>query len=286
MAEGAGAGLMQQSGQDLASWKCFSYIYCARSGKSWLCRTYRAHRVEKDTFLEVSRFEEGRVPQTTRWQDVRRWQTKRNSGSKRSWSVIDRKRVLVTNVATQQRLDTHQAESEITNGLHDTLTCCHAHYTILGFVTWLPTGEYFLMKKLTNDSHPFSSLSQVRVGLSRNGLPASRFRDKWQIWDGKRKICFSPSRIVTFLPFQKNLYLRGQKVTFFGKDVTKNVTSSKKCFRVQDRHVLPRKVTKVTRHIFSHRKRWQKWRHSPKSETWTWEEIGLRPTLSMPHFFE
>jgi len=30
MAEGAGARLMQQSGQDLASWKCFSYIYCAR----------------------------------------------------------------------------------------------------------------------------------------------------------------------------------------------------------------------------------------------------------------
>jgi len=46
MAEGAGAGLMQQSGQDLASWKCFSYIYCARGGKSH-CWWYRAscHRV-------------------------------------------------------------------------------------------------------------------------------------------------------------------------------------------------------------------------------------------------
>ena len=52
MAEEAGAELMQQSGQDLASWKCFSYIYCARGGKSWLCRTCRAHRVEKDTLLE------------------------------------------------------------------------------------------------------------------------------------------------------------------------------------------------------------------------------------------
>ena len=40
--------------------------------------------------------------------------------------------------------------------------------------------------------------TKIKVGLSPNGLPASRFRDKWQIWDGKRKTCFSPSRIVTF----------------------------------------------------------------------------------------
>jgi len=60
MAEGAGAaGLMQQSGQDLASWKCFSKICCARGVKSWLCRTYGAHRVEKDTMLEANRFEGG-----------------------------------------------------------------------------------------------------------------------------------------------------------------------------------------------------------------------------------
>jgi len=42
----AGAGLMQQSGHDLASWKCFLCIYCARGRKSWLCRTYQAHSVE------------------------------------------------------------------------------------------------------------------------------------------------------------------------------------------------------------------------------------------------
>jgi len=59
MAEEAGAGLMQQSGQDLASWKCFPYIYCARGGKSWLCRTHPARRVEEDTLLEVNRFEGG-----------------------------------------------------------------------------------------------------------------------------------------------------------------------------------------------------------------------------------
>jgi len=61
MAEGTGAGLMQQGGgQDLASWKCFLYIYCARGKKSWLCRTYQAHRVEDDTLLEANGFEGGR----------------------------------------------------------------------------------------------------------------------------------------------------------------------------------------------------------------------------------
>jgi len=59
MAEGAGAGLMQQSGQDLASWKCFAYMCSARGGKSWLCRTHQAHRVEEDILLEVKRFEGG-----------------------------------------------------------------------------------------------------------------------------------------------------------------------------------------------------------------------------------
>jgi len=64
MAEVAGAGLMQQSGQDLASWKCFSYIYCTRGGKSWLCRTYRAHHIEEDTLLESNRFEGGHTDNT------------------------------------------------------------------------------------------------------------------------------------------------------------------------------------------------------------------------------
>ena len=59
MAEGAGAGLMQQSGQDLASWKCFSYIYCARGRKYWLCCTYQVHNVEEVILLEVDRFAGG-----------------------------------------------------------------------------------------------------------------------------------------------------------------------------------------------------------------------------------
>jgi len=50
---------MQQSGQDLALWKCFLYIYCARGGKSWLCRTYQAYHVEEGIVLEVNSFEGG-----------------------------------------------------------------------------------------------------------------------------------------------------------------------------------------------------------------------------------
>jgi len=54
----------------------------------------------------------------------------------------------------------------------------------------------------------------------------------------------------------------------------------KKYFCVRERHFLPRKVTKVTCGIFCQRNRWQKWRHPPKTETGTWEEIRLRLTLS------
>jgi len=68
----------------------------------------------------------------------------------------------------------------------------------------------------------------VWVGLSRNGLPASRFRDKWQIWDGKRRICFSPSRIVTFLPVQKNFVPAGPKCDVFRKGCDKKRHKLKK----------------------------------------------------------
>ena len=59
MAEEVGAGLMQQSGQDLASSKRILYMYCAGGGKSWLCGTYQARRVEKRSFSKVSRFDGG-----------------------------------------------------------------------------------------------------------------------------------------------------------------------------------------------------------------------------------
>jgi len=37
-----------------------------------------------------------------------------------------------------------------------------------------------------------------------------------------------PAESSHFFPFKKVLYRRGQNVTFFGKDVTKNVTRKKK----------------------------------------------------------
>ena len=48
--------LMQQSGQDLASWKCFLYIYRAQGKKSWLCCTHRAHSVNAVPFFFLFSF--------------------------------------------------------------------------------------------------------------------------------------------------------------------------------------------------------------------------------------
>ena len=50
---------------------------------------------------------------------------------------------------------------------------------------------------------------------------------------------------------------------------------------VRERHIVPRNVTNVTRHIFCHRKKWPVWRHSPTSETGSWEEIRVRPILTV-----
>jgi len=107
---------------------------------------------------------------------------------------------------------------------------------------------------------------RLRVGPSPHGLPASRFRDMWEIWDGKRNAFLVQAESSHFFPFKKVLYRRCQNVTFFGKDVTKNVTSYKKYFRVRERHILPRNVTNVTRHTFCDRKKWQMWRHSLRRE--------------------
>jgi len=220
------------------------------------------------------------------------------------------------------------------------------------------------------------------------GLWISEVSDKSET--GRAKYFSVLAESSHFFPFKKVLYRRGQNVTFFGKDVTKNVTSSKKKFRVRecqgrskpelenlrleprtqdlarfwnsvlfqaeprkmmwqcdeivtfvpssrkivtflqvlkkhfrnlvashrlgtwnvtkcdenvtshhfvtvphsnpgpgsgkipawnDPHILPRNVTNVTRHIFCHRKMWQIWRHSLESETGTWEDTRLRPTL-------
>jgi len=79
-------------------------------------------------------------------------------------------------------------------------------------------------------------------------LHASEISDKSKT--GREKYVSVPAESSHFFPFKKVLYRRGQNVTFFGKDVTKNVTSSKKYFRVRERHILPRNATNVTRQIF------------------------------------
>jgi len=100
----------------------------------------------------------------------------------------------------------------------------------------------------------------VWVGLSPKGLPASRFRDKWQTWDGKRKTCFIPSRIVTFFPVQKSFVPAGPKCDIFREGCDKNrhklkkifwcaraSHSSQKCDKCDASHFLsPEKVINVT----------------------------------------
>jgi len=68
MVEGAGAGLTQQSGQDLASQKCLYYICWAGGRKFWLCGTYRA--LLRGALLFESGQIRDRAPQITRWQDM------------------------------------------------------------------------------------------------------------------------------------------------------------------------------------------------------------------------
>jgi len=107
----------------------------------------------------------------------------------------------------------------------------------------------------------------------------------WEIWDGKRNTFFSPSRIVTFLPVQKSFVPAVPKCEVFREGCDKKSHKLKKYFHMRERHILPRNVTNVTRHIFCHRKKWQTWRHSLKSETGSWKEIRLGPTLTQNNSF-
>ena len=59
-------------------------------------------------------------------------------------------------------------------------------------------------------------------------LHASEISDKSET--GRHQNVSVPAELSHFFPFQKVLYRRGQNVKFFGKDVTKNVTSYKKKF--------------------------------------------------------
>jgi len=62
------------------------------------------------------------------------------------------------------------------------------------------------------------------IGLSQNfTLHVSEISDKSET--GAENHVSVQAESSHFFPFKKVLYRRGQNVTFFGKDVTKNVTS-------------------------------------------------------------
>ena len=124
----------------------------------------------------------------------------------------------------------------------------------------------------------FPGFAGIRVGLSPNGLPASRFRDKWQIWDGKRKTCFSPSRIVTFLPIQKSFVPAGPKCDVCREGCDKKRHKSQKIFSCARASHSSKKCDKCDASHCLSPKKWQMWHHSPESETGSWEEIRVRPT--------
>ena len=114
-------------------------------------------------------------------------------------------------------------------------------------------------------SPPKMAIGQIdscfRVGLSPNGPPDLRFRDKWQIWDGERKACFSPSQIVTFLHVQFFFVPAGPKCDVFREGCDKkrhklkkifscsrasHSSQTRKCDKFDASHFLsPKKVTNV-----------------------------------------
>jgi len=67
------------------------------------------------------------------------------------------------------------------------------------------------------------------------------------VWDGKRKACFSPSRIVTFLPVQKSFEPAGPKCNVFREGCDQKRNKLKKNIFVCESVTF---LTNVTRHIF------------------------------------
>ena len=62
-------------------------------------------------------------------------------------------------------------------------------------------------------------------------------------------------RIVTFLPVQKSFVPAVSKCDVFREGCDKKRHKLQKYFRVRERHILPRNVTNVTRHIFCYQKK-------------------------------
>ena len=102
----------------------------------------------------------------------------------------------------------------------------------------------------------------------------------WEMWDGKRNAFFSPSRVVTFLPVQKHFVLAVPKCDVFREGCDKKRHMLKKYIFMCESVTFFLEMWQMRRHIFCQRKKWQMRRHSLKSETGSWEEIRLGPTLN------
>jgi len=108
---------------------------------------------------------------------------------------------------------------------------------------------FFYTWERKSQSEKFNSFLGSVLAQMAFPLHASKISDKSE--RGRGKHVSVPAESSNFFPFKKVLYRRGQYVTFFGKDMTENVISSKKTFLVLERHILSRNVM---RHNFCHRK--------------------------------
>jgi len=140
---------------------------------------------------------------------------------------------------------------------------------------WLEKNRDFEPEELTYTS-PGGSLWELewefRVGLRQDGLPASRFRDKWQIWNGKRNFQSLPNRHICSR--SKMFCTGGAKRWRFSGRMWQKTSQVKKTFSCARASHSSQKCDKC--HIFCHRKKWQLWRHSPKSERGSWEDTWER----------
>jgi len=119
------------------------------------------------------------------------------------------------------------------------------------------------------------------VGLSPNGLPASRFRDKWQISDGKRKH-FSVLA-ESFLPVQNFFVPAGPKCDVFREGCDKKRHKLKKIFSCARASHSSQKCDKCdTSHFLS-----QKKLTNVTSLTQIWDgKLGRNPGKTDPYWRE
>ena len=142
----------------------------------------------------------------------------------------------------------------------DTSLACWLHLNSDYYRSVCPAWSHSRLRdKLSSSSNSWiKHTNTLRFCFRWHGLPASRFRDKWQIWDGKRKTCFSQSRIVMKLPVHKSFIPAGPKCDIFREGCDKK------------RHKLKKNVF-VCESVTFFIEMWQMWRVtflSPKKVTY------------------